>query len=567
MDNQEVETFDYVIIGFGASSSVIAYNLGRDSNVSTLVLERGNNQLNNPSVLNPYAFGSLANNSSIVTQPLSTTNNATAYGRNMLTRIGTTWGGGTTVNYMVYDRGSPQQWKKLSQLSKYFDYKNILENFWKKVENYTGVPTDKPEFHGFTGDFYQIVSSPNALTNYVINAYKNILGIDYTVDLNADVEKGTFNTTYQQKVNFSDPNPVSFIRSTIPLTYTQNLVYPDGKPLPNSNLTIYSNCIADKVSIDTNTGNVTGVYYLQNGETKFVRVRKLVILSAGAYNTPAILLRSGIGNSNDLSPLGIKTIINNNNVGADFQNQYGSSFLLKVDKNIASKCPLNKYNFFAFPVSAYYPTVSNGIENDNKRQCYSFIVNASLPLDASVTGLSQKLYDPNTQSLMTYQSWTLAPFSRGNVKITSSDPSIDFIYTLDTYSDPRDLDINIFMLDTMNAVIEDINKQAGTEIMSVVFPENLSTYLSSRSGKETLLKAYPYPTNHPYGTCRIGTTLYDGVVDSNLHVFGLNNLMVCDASVLPNGFVSAGTGGQLYGVGYGASLIIKDMYGDGIIEM
>lgn len=371
----------------------------------------------------------------------------------------------------------------------------------------------------------------------------------------------------QQKVNFSDPNPVSFTRSTFPISYTQNLVYPDGNSLPNSNLTIYSNCIVDKLEIDKLTGIVTGVYYLQDDKPKFVRVRKLVILSAGAYNTPAILLRSGIGNSNDLAPLGIKTIINNNNVGADFQNQYGSSFLLKVDKNIANKCPLNKFNFFAFPVSAYYPTVSNGIENEDKRQCYSFIVNAALPLDASVTGLSQKLYDPNTQALMTYQSWTLAPFTRGKVKISSKDPTIEFDYTLDTYTDTRDLDINIYMLDTMNAVIADINKQAGSEIISVAFPENLSTYLSSRSGKEILLKSYPYPTNHPYGTCRIGNNLYDGVVDSNLHVFGLKNLMICDASILPNGFVSAGTGGQLYGVGYGASMIIKDLYGDGITEI
>ena len=289
-------------------------------------------------------------------------------------------------------------------------------------------------------------------------------------------------------------------------------------------------------------------------------------MAAGAFNSPTILQRSGIGDSTLLSPLGINTIIDNKHVGANFKNQYGTSTLIKVDKNISNNCPLNKYNFFAFPAVSYFPYINNGKEGDFKRECYNFLLNAVIVIDPSENGLAQTLYDSNTESLMSYQFWTLAPNTSGNVIIDTKDPTIQFNYTYDTYSDPRDLDVGIYMLDIMNECIADMNKQAGKTIVSIAYPDNYASYMKDRASKEILLKSLPYGAYHPFGTCQIGHNADEGVVDSNLHVFGLNNLMICDASILINGTVSAGPGGQLFALGHCASEIIKNIYGDGIIN-
>lgn len=559
------EIYDYVIIGFGACTSVVAYNLGRDSSVKTLILEKGTNQLNNPNVLNPYKIGVLQNDTSITNQVLSTSNNTNGYGRNLLVKIGNTWGGGSSINYMVYDRGSSQEWSFMSKYNKVFDYNNLLENFWKKVEHYTGEPIDTPEYHGYSGDYYQVVAKSNALTNYYVNGFKNVLGLNYYMDNNAFQEEGIFPATYQNKVNFNDPDPYAFTRSSFSIGYTQNIVYADGSPLPNSGLKIKSQCLVDKLDINKDTGKVIGVYYIEGDVSKYVKVRKLVILGAGAYGSPAILQRSGIGNSNDLAPLGINTIINNNNVGNNLKIQYGLNLLTKVDKNISDNCPLNKYNYFAFGGLSYFPTIINGKESELKRACYNFLLNLVITQDSSVTGLAQKLYDSKTQTLMSYEAWSLSPYTKGNVKINSKDPLININYTYDTYSDSRDIDVSIYMLDTALKVINDMNEQAGKEIISIAYPENFSSYLVNRESKEVLLKSLPYPTNHPYGTCVISDNALTGVVDKNLHVFGLNNVMITDASVLCDNSVSAGTGSQLFALGHAASEIIKNMYGNGII--
>ena len=117
----------------------------------------------------------------------------------------------------------------------------------------------------------------------------------------------------------------------------------------------------------------------------------------------------------------------------------------------------------------------------------------------------------------------------------------------------------------MNECIADMNKQAGKKIISVAYPDNYTSYMKDRASKEIFLKSLAYGAYHPFGSCQIGDNSNNGVVNSNLHVFGLKNLMICDASILINDTIGAGPGGQLFALGHGASEIIKNMYGDGII--
>jgi choline dehydrogenase len=260
-------------------------------------------------------------------------------------------------------------------------------------------------------------------------------------------------------------------------------------------LRIQNECHVSRVLFDgVKAKGVEFVY--ANGKKTGKAYGKKIILSAGAINSPAILQRSGIGDPAVLEPLGIKVLVNNPNVGANLQNQYGTFIYTSTPSG-------------AILGEAFLNCSSQGYPADSTRRVQLSV----LPISGTLTQVAV---------------FVLNPTSRGFINIVSKDPLIQPFINLNMYSDgpvtQLGTDANL-----VAAGIRIIGNALGTLIQppqaDVGNPTALYAYMTSLDGL--------VPEDHIVSTTQMGTSIENGVVDGNLHVFGVKNLMVADIGVLP----------------------------------
>jgi choline dehydrogenase len=299
-------------------------------------------------------------------------------------------------------------------------------------------------------------------------------------------------------------------------------------------LRIASNAYVNNIIFDGK--KAIGVRFIYNNQPgKMLKAYgKKIILCAGSVNTPAILERSGIGDPAVLEPLGIKVRMNNPNVGANLINQYGGgaialgttdaapflqAFMSGYTSNVAAPMA---------PAAYLYP-------NDTTRR---------IQIDAFQAG-------PGVVEMFAF---LLEPNSRGSTHIVSTNPLVQPNITLNMYSDgpvgTNGTDANL----TVAAYYLIAQAMGGTGNM--LFP-SAGQYAG---GPAALLQAAMTASgivaeSHIVGTAVMGTSSANAVVDGNLHVFGVKNLMIADASVipvLPDGNICYG----VYMISLGAAAIL-----------
>lgn len=544
-----MKCYDYIIIGYGPTSSTLSYILARDPNISVLLIELGTNELDNELVLNPYGVF-IAQNFPNICETLNTNSNPQSFGTRFQLYRGSTWGGGSSVNYQVYDRGSRSNWNVLKTFNEVFDYDYLVDAFWTKVENYNcSKEMVVDNLHGFDGNYYQHISITTPLTQPLASGFYEILKIPFTSDSNGRIENGTFQITENQNVRCTSED--IFQRSTFTLGYTNKL---------DSNiLIIKSGCLVDKIDIDLCTKKAKGVYYITSkGCYQYAKARKAVILGAGALSSPCILQRSGIGPYNLLESLNIPLVLNNTNVGSNLSIQYGFTAVFIINKKVYDEIIGGPDNYLQTSITAYFST------NEIPRQCYIHILSAAIltsqpALQAQIEGL----YDPEEYGAVTALCWDLFPKTKGSVKITSPAPFVPADIQFDTYTDPDDLAVGRFMLLTLQKVINTLSTTPSGEMIDAKLIYPSPSVLESEDEMNTFLRSTTYIAYHYFQTCRISNSPIDGVVDKNLHVHGIQNLIVSDGSVLIDKSLGAGPSGQLTALGYSTATIIKQIYGNG----
>lgn len=557
LTTQNVETYDYIVVGLGSSSSVLSYVLGKDQNITTLVLEFGSNELQNPEILNPYGAFTLENRPDIVNSNLSNTN-FTSYSTRLELKSGSTWGGGSSVNYQVYSRGGESYWKKLETFNPVFGYNFLLQNFWKKTENYSCNQTEiDTNLHGLNGNYYQHIAKNTPLTQPLAQAFKNVMNLDYDTDCNGLRENGTFSIAENQDVFCS--SPTIFQRSTMSLGYLQNIVQKNGDHKNPYKLTIKSRCFVDKLKYDPKSQKIIGVYYIYENKRFYVQANKMVILGAGSLRTPNILERSGIGNPEILEKLSIPVNISNKNVGENLKIQYGFSSVFTISKDIWNKIEAGPENFFGTSIIAYF-------SNTNlPRKCYFHILKGILSPQPYIQEQIENSFDPEKEGPLTILCWNLQPETSGSVHITGQNVNSPFSLTYNAYNDSKDLETGRYMLNIIPQILSDLQKNDSNIQPKLIFPS--STIYSSDKEMDNFLKASTYISYHYYSTCQMAFQSENGVVDQNCMVFGTKNLMICDGSVIMNQALDAGPSGQLSAFGYGCANIIYNNFADGNISI
>ncbi|KAJ5623331.1 hypothetical protein N7490_011936 [Penicillium lividum] len=564
-------SYDFVIVGGGTSGLVLANRLSERRDLTVAVIEAGDSVLNNINVTTPYGYGKAFDTP--IDWAYQTEDQKYAGGKKQTMRAGKALGGTSTINGMSYTRAQNVQidaWESMG--NKGWNWKSLLP-YYKKSEGFQ-VPTPDQVAHG--ADYYISYHGqdgpiktgwPNAMANSSVLPVLDETLAQIRVNYNRDVNGGNMvGLTVHPDTVDRDAN----VRQDAARAY----YWPIEE---RSNLKIITNSYANKIvwSNASHDAIATGVEVTGPDGVITVHASKEVILSAGSLKSPMILELSGIGNPDILDKYDIPVKVNISTVGENLQDQTNNGLTyggrerwsgLPAFSALPSAQQMygDKIDSIASAVNAslvqYAKTVANfsngAVQEANLLDAFQLQYDLIFKKQVPYTEI---VFLPIGHVFAT-EYWSLLPFSRGNIHITSDDPSKPASINPNYFMFDQDIiaeaEIAYYIRNAFNtAPLSDLVTEEFVPGMELL-PNNASETQWTDWIKET------YRSNfHPVGTASMLPRAKGGVVDPQLKVYGTKNVRVVDASVLPFQICGHLTS-TLYAVAERAADLIKNKYTD-----
>jgi choline dehydrogenase-like flavoprotein len=420
-------------------------------------------------------------------------------------------GGSSAINAMVYIRGHRQDYDDWSALGNTgWSYDEVLPYFIKSENN----QRIKNQYHGNDGPLSVIdLHSDNPLQQKYLAAAKQ-QGYRILDDFNGEEQEGL--GIYQ--VTHINGERCSSARAYL---------FPH---LKRKNLTVETSAQTQRILIEN--GVAVGVEYKQNGQLKQIHARREVLLSAGAMQSPQILMLSGIGDQHELMEHGIEVKKHLPGVGKNFHDHPDFIFGYKV-REIQGTFGLSiPGSIDLIKQIGRYRKERRGLLTTNFAECGGFIKSSA---EQKVPNLQLHfviaLVDNHARTLHTGHGISchvclLNPKSRGTIKI--SGPSIDDPILIDPnfYGEESDLEEMVKGFKLTQTLMQ--SEAFKSMIKEDLFTANVHTDEEIRQ----VLRDRSDTVYHPVGSCKMGVDEM-AVVDPRLRVYGIQNLRVVDASIMP----------------------------------
>ena len=501
-----MESFDYIVVGGGSGGSAVAGRLAVDGTRRVCLLEAGGRN-NNVLIKTPGFMPFIRNSSNYKyeTVPQKGLNGRVGYQPR-----GKGLGGSSAINAMVYIRGNRWDYDNWAEMGcTGWAYDDVLPYFKKAEANERGAD----EYHGAGGPlFVSNQRSPNPSSHAFVDAAAS-LQMRTTNDFNGERQEGF--GIYQ--VTQHNGERWSAARAYVEPVRDQG------------NISIRTKTLVERLVIEG--GRVTGVRVRKGKGSEMLYAKRGVILSAGAFNSPQIMMLSGIGPAQHLKDHGIDVVLDRPEVGANLQDHidYVSGWETESDVPIGGS------------LKGTLKLVSSMIEHRRSRTgsmttpyaesggFWTVMDDAPAP-DIQWHYVPAILEDHGREAVRQHgfsiHACVLRPESRGTVRLGSGDAEAAPLIDPNFLDDERDIAI-------LRKGVRLSHRIADAPPLQAYGPTDRHPVdLEDDAALDALIRDRADTVYHPVGTCRMGAD--DGaVVDPKLRVRGVEGLWIADASIMP----------------------------------
>lgn len=486
-----------MIVGAGSAGCVLAARLGEDLDVKIAVVEAGPPDTD-PEIHMPMAFGLLLKSRfdwDFVSEPEPGLDSR----RNYLPR-GRVVGGSSSLNAMIYIRGNRADFDEwAAEGLKGWAYEDVLPYFKRAEDNERG----ESYYHGVGGPLSVSDSrSMHPLADTMIEA-AIAAGIPANDDHNGASQEGAGRFQLTQRNGRRCSTAVAYLRPAV----------------ERGNVDLITDVLATRILCEGD--RAVGVEILRGNQLEQLRAGHEVLVCAGAYQSPQLLLLSGIGPADELSQFGLEPR-QDLPVGRNLQD-HASLLLVWRSSQESLMTAMTPENMELFEREGRGPLSSNVGEGGAFVHTRSGLDAPDVQFHFGALMLHEEFLGPLVDHAYCFGPALLKPTSRGYVKLRSPLPHVK----------PRILNNFLLTEEDRRSMIDgariamDVNAQSA--LQSVCGGEFLVPASDSEADIMDFMQRHVGTVFHPVGTCAMGS-----VVDPDLRVYGLEGLRVVDASVMPS---------------------------------